>query len=133
MNERIEQLKREIRHKEGLDKEYKEFQSILKEAIDQFTKRKFKKLFNAIKTYATPGKDIERQFEEVREAWGMDCISTRTFRAIEDEWREYQDYSVARCVEDCMTLIDRKQRDNATELHELNKRLKWEMEKYDIR
>ena len=132
MNEhetRIEQLKREIRYKEGLDKEYKEFQKILKESVDEFIKRKFKRLFNAIKTYATPGKDIEKQFEEIHEAWGMDCITDRTFRAIEDEWREYQDYSVARCVEACIALIILKQRDNAIELHELNKRLTWEMEK----
>lgn len=46
--EKIEQLKRQIRYKEGLIKEYTEFQKILEEAIEQFIKNKFYCRLNTI-------------------------------------------------------------------------------------
>lgn len=119
--ERKENLKKCIAYKEKLIKEYAEFQKILEQAIDQFIKNKFKRLLNALKKYGTPNRSLEQQFEEVRDCWGNDIISDKTFEKIKQEWEEYCVYSVARCVDECLFLFDRKISQNERELHELKK------------
>ncbi len=131
-NEKIENLKKQIRYQEKLIKEYTEFQKILETAIDDFIKNKFKKLLNLFKKYCTPNLKPEAQFEELREFWGNDIVSDRVFNNATKEFQEYQEYSVARCVDECLFLFDRKVSQAEGTLHELQKELNfWETKAED--
>ena len=71
------ELLREIKKVEKDLKAYIDFQGVIEEAINDFIKKRYKKLFNALEKYATPTKTMEARFEEIREAWGQGFMGDR--------------------------------------------------------
>lgn len=119
------ELLREIKKVEKDLKAYSDFQSIIEEAINDFIKKRYAKLFLALEKYATPTKTMEARFEEIREAWGQGFIGDRKFKSLDDLFKQYENDGLARCVDEVLFMFDRKISDKERYLHELNKQKGW--------
>ena len=119
------ELLREIKKVEKDLKAYIDFQGVIEEAINDFIKKRYKKLFNALEKYATPTKTMEARFEEIREAWGQGFIGDSKFKSLDDLFKQYENDGLARCVDEVLFMFDRKISDKERYLHELNKQKGW--------
>lgn len=119
------ELLREIKKVEKDIKAYIDFQGVIEEAINDFIKKRYKKLFNALEKYATPTKSMETRFEEIREAWGQGFIGDNKFKILDELFKQYENDGLARCVDEVLFMFDRKISDKERYLHELNKQKGW--------